>query len=58
MQIPDLIDVKDETINDPGFIKTLEDILMSWETHIAKIIDDCLKKVGIHVCFHLDENYN
>lgn len=45
MQIPDLTDVKDDAPIDATFIKTLEDILMNWETHIAKIIDDCLKKV-------------
>lgn len=45
MQLPDLSEVNEESLKNPDFIKTLEDILMSWETHITKVIDDCLKKV-------------
>lgn len=53
MQIPDLTDVKEETIKDGNFIKSLEDILMTWETHISKVIDDCLKKVSKNIFFLL-----
>lgn len=47
MQIPDLSDVREETVKDGELIKNLEDILMTWEMHIAKVVDDCLKKVSI-----------
>lgn len=45
MQIPDLTDISEETLKDAALIKNLEDILMTWEVHITKIIEDCLKKV-------------
>lgn len=45
MQIPDLTDISEETLKDAALIKSLEDILMTWEVHITKIIEDCLKKV-------------
>lgn len=55
MQIPDLTDVKDDSLKDPVFIKALENILMSWEIHITKVIDDCLKKVSEFLISELNE---
>lgn len=46
MQIPDLTDVTEETLNDEDFVKNLEDTLITWETHITKTIEECLKKVN------------
>lgn len=53
MQIPYLTEVRDEDLKDPNFIKTLEDILMAWEAHIAKVIEECLKKVSSYIHIYL-----
>lgn len=46
MQIPDLTDVREEMLKHADFVKSLEDILMTWEMHISKVIDETLKKVS------------
>lgn len=45
--IPDINDITDEEIiKNKEIIKQLEEVIMSWERHITKVIDEQVAKVS------------